>query len=109
MVISIVARELFRLGTKAFSRYYRAEGKAFDKLYSDFPRASVIGRGVRHGLTAGGVAGSLINQAPDSPGNGVQKPFQRPQITPRKPYKTRGRFSVRSRPECRPRRRGYSS
>ncbi len=51
--------------------------------------------GVRSGALAGSVIGQFINNASDSPGNGIQKPFK--SSTPSgKPDKTRGRFSVRS-------------
>ncbi len=51
--------------------------------------------GVRSGALAGSIAGAFINNASDSPGNGIQKPFKS-SPTPGKPNKTRGRFPVRS-------------
>ncbi len=109
MVIGVVAKEVFRQGTKALMRYYRIEGKAFQKLYTGFPKSGVIGRGVRHGLAGGSVVGSLINQAPETPGNGVQETFKRNGTPPRKSYKTRGRRSVRNNRRCefRPKYRKY--
>ncbi len=96
MVLVPIARELIRQAVRFGSRYYAAEGKAFSKLYTGFPRSKVIGRGVRHGLVAGGIAGSFINPADDSPGNGIQAP-RKPALTASKPYKTRGRQTGRSR------------
>ncbi len=88
-----LASETFKQLVKLGSRYYRAEGKAFNKLYRGFPQSKTIGRGVRHGLTAGSIAGSFINDAPDSPGNGIQKQIQKRRngYAPRTPYKTRRR------------------
>ncbi len=110
MVLNIVApvlSQIVRTGIKALTRYYRLEGKAFNKLYTGFPQSKTIGRGVRHGLTVGSVAGSFINSADDSPGNGIQTPFKSKPPS-RQPYKARYRFSVRNRrrysSECRPRR-----
>ncbi len=84
MVIAIVAREIVRQSLKGLARYYRFEGKAFAKLYTGFPRARSIGRGVRHGLTSGSVIGTFINPAEDMTGNGVPtrqrpSPYQFPQ------------------------------
>ncbi len=94
MVLVPIAREVLRQATRAFGRYYNLESKAFNKLYTGFPRSRLVGRGVRHGLTAGSIAGTFINNAEDSPGNGVQKPFSK-QTAPSKPYKTRNRFPIR--------------
>ncbi len=96
-----IVSETFKQLVKFGSRYYRLEGKAFQKLYQGFPQSRTIGRGVRHGLTAGSIVGSLINDAEDSPGNGFQKPFSKRQpITPSKPYQTRRGFTRRSRSRC---------
>ncbi len=98
MVLVPIAREIFRQAVRGFGRYYNIESKAFNKLYTGFPRSRLIGRGVRHGLAAGSIAGTFINtDAPDTPGNGIQKPFKK--STPsRSSYKTRRRFPVRCRP-----------
>ncbi len=100
MVLGRVAIELVRIGTRTLRQYYRVEGKAFNRLYTGFPKARQIGRGVRHGLTAGSTMGSLI--APDSPGNdnAVPKQIQRRQPVSHatyKSYKTRGRQTRRTR------------
>ncbi len=70
-LVSTIIKEV----VKYASRYYRLEGKAFNKLYTGFPQSKTIGRGVRHGLTGGSIVGSLINTAEDTPGNGFQTPF----------------------------------
>ncbi len=101
MVLVPIARELIRQGIRGFGRYYNLESKAFNKLYTGFPRSRLMGRAVRHGLTTGSVAGTLINVAPDSPGNELQKPFQKRQrFTPGKSYQTRRRFTRRNFTRC---------
>ncbi len=50
--------------------------------------------GVRSGALAGSIAGAFINNASDTPGNGIQKPITVP--TPRTPYKTRRRPTTSS-------------
>ncbi len=95
MALVTLLREIFRLGARYGSRYYRLEGQAFNKLYRGFPQSKTIGRGVRHGLTAGSIAGSLINTADDSPGNGSQIPFTKQQPSANKSYQTRRRYPKR--------------
>ncbi len=95
MVIGPVVKELVKFGIRYGRRYYNLESKAFNKLYTGFPRSRTIGRGVRHGLTVGSVTGSLI--APDSPGNDDALQKRIPvSNTPRTPYKTRYGQSNRS-------------
>ncbi len=98
MVIITVAKELIKFGIRSSRKYYALESKAFSKLYTGFPRSRTIGRGVRHGLVAGSIGGSFINDAEDTPGNGVQKPLQPKQSAPRQSYKTRSRQTSRCRP-----------
>ncbi len=101
MVLGPVITQVFKSGIKLAGRYYRLEGKAFNKLYTGFPRSRVIGRGVRHGLTAGSIAGSLITNADDTPGNGIQTPFRKQSPTKaRKSYKTRQGFARSNRFRC---------
>ncbi len=95
MVLVPIARELLRQSFRTLGRYYNLESKAFNKLYTGFPRSRLVGRGVRHGLTAGSIAGTFINTAEDTPGNGIQTPFRK-QYTPSKPYQTRRGFPIRS-------------
>jgi len=93
MVIAVVVKEIVRFA----ARYYRFEGKAFSKLYTGFPQSRRIGTGVRHGLTAGSIAGTFINNAEDSPGNGTQTPV-RPKVKPPsgQSYQARNRQTSRS-------------
>ncbi len=107
MVLITVIKELVKLGAKYGSRYYRLEGKAFNKLYTGFPRSRVIGRGVRHGLTGGSIVGSLISDSADTPGNGIPKTFTWQQPQAHKPYKARIRRSKRF--SCRNNFRRYSN
>ncbi len=99
MVLVPIAREVFRQAVRSFGRYYNLESKAFNKLYTGFPRSKLIGRGVRHGLTAGSITGTFINKAEDTPGNGIQKPFSK-QTPTRQPYKTRRGFPIRRFTRC---------
>ncbi len=98
--------QVIRTAIRYASKYYRIEGKAFSKLYTGFPQSKTIGRGVRHGLTAGSVAGSLINPEAEENMNGLQK---KQQFTPSKFRQTRRRFSTRRTRKlpsiCYPRRR----
>ncbi len=96
MVIFTIVKEIAKAAIKYGGRYYALESKAFNKLYTGFPRSKTIGRGVRHGLVAGSIAGSFINQAPDTPGNGIQTPFE-PKYPASSSYKARRGQSVRYR------------
>ncbi len=89
MVIGFVAKEIL----KQVGRYYRLEGKAFNRLYTGFPQSKTIGRGVRHGLTVGSISGSLISDDPAIEEDGFP---QKQPFTSRKQYKTRSRYSGRS-------------
>lgn len=114
MVLSIAFREIVRVGTKAFTRYYRFEGKAFNQLYRGFPQSKTIGRGVRHGLTGGSIVGSLINQNGEVEQEyGIpQKGFKSPSYRFKKTY-SRFKYGSRSRNKycyaTRNRRRRYIS
>ncbi len=88
--------QILRTAARYGSRYYKLEGKAFNRLYTGFPRSKVIGRGVRHGLTVGSIAGSLINDdGTPEPTNGISKRRFRPKTN--RFSKTRGRFQQRYR------------
>ncbi len=99
MVLVPIAREILRQATRSLGRYYNIESKAFNKLYTGFPRSRLVGRGVRHGLTAGSIAGTFINKAEETPGNGIQKPFTK-QTASSQPNKARRRFTVRRFTRC---------
>jgi len=70
--------------------------------------------GVRSGALAGGIAGAFINNADDSPGNGIQtQPRKRDKTRPSNQtrYRQSTRNRIRSPRFCRPRynsRRSYS-
>ncbi len=97
MVIAKIAIDIAKLGIKSASKYYRFESKAFSKLYTGFPKSRRIGLGVRHGLTAGSIAGTFINTAEDTPGNGTEIPYKKSRalVTPRKSYQTRQGYTKR--------------
>ncbi len=94
-VITTIGKNIVRYA----SRYYKIEGQAFNKLYTGFPRSKTIGRGVRHGLTAGSVLGSLISDDNGlNGGNGFQKKIQ-PVSPSYTSYKTRNRRPKRCYPK----------
>ncbi len=96
MVIAKIGIDLVKIGLRSAGKYYNLESKAFSKLYTGFPRSKLVGRGVRHGLTAGSIAGTFINNnADETPGNGLSTKIPK-QITSRQPYKTRRRQSTQS-------------
>ncbi len=82
---------------KVLTAQDRAIGSAFRK--GGYSKATQYG--ARHGAITGTVAGAFIgHNAPDSPGNELQKPVQKRQrVTTSTPYKTHNRFATRSRPE----------
>ncbi len=69
-------------GAKIFSKY---ESKVYTNLYGRAP-----GRGVRHGLAAGGIVGSFINNDNQLDDNGQIQKVNGPKAS--KPDKTRGGF-----------------
>ncbi len=75
-------------------RYGRAESRVFNRLYG-----TARGRGVRHGLAAGGVAGTFIKSDNGIVGD-AEIPFKRNGPKASKPYKTRSRFKRNSRSRC---------
>ncbi len=101
-IITQVGRQII----KGITRYYKLEGKAFNKLYTGFPRSKTIGRGVRHGLTAGSIAGSLISNDEEQMNGGFQK--SRNGLTSSPSYQARSRFSGRNRSGYRNRYSNYS-
>ncbi len=115
MVITVVAREIFKQVGKQIYRAVNVQDRLLDKAWSYGRFNRSIRKGVRHGLAGGAAIGTYITQAPDSPGNGVQAPF-RPKPPTGKSYQARGRqsgrFSSKYRRYCRPskyRRRSNSS
>ncbi len=76
---------------RAAIRYSRAEGRVFNRLYG-----TSRGRGVRHGLAAGGVIGSLIGSGGDDSDNGsIPKKGNGPKTG--KSNQARGRYISNSR------------
>ncbi len=59
-----------KYGVRGLKGYSRAEGRVFTRLYGH-----ARGRGVRHGLAAGGVIGNLINNGEEPPVNGKVPKF----------------------------------
>ncbi len=108
MVIGLIAKEIIKTAFRGAGKYYNIESQAFNKLYTGFPRSRLIGRGIRHGLTGGSIAGTFISKdADDSPGNGIQKRIQRQKSPSSKSYQTRSGRSSGYRARCR--REPYSS
>lgn len=95
---------IFKIGIPIVQQVYKhrktiyAVLTAQDRYISSAFRYGGYGKatsyGVRSGALAGSTIGYFISNAPDTPGNGIQTPFQKqPQTS--KPYKTRNRFSSR--------------
>ncbi len=86
--IIVVAQQIYRNRNTIYKVL-----TAQDKYIARSMKAGGYGRqasyGVRSGALAGSIIGSFLNNADDTPGNGVPKPIQK-RITPSKPYKTRG-------------------
>ncbi len=80
---------------KAIYAVLTAQDRYISKSFRYGGYGKATSYGVRSGALAGSIAGAFINQADESPGNGIQTPFQKQQPTTGKPYKTRGRQSVR--------------
>ncbi len=98
---------ILKIGQVAF-RYRRIIYKvltAQDRVVGSAWRRGGYGKaaqyGARSGSLLGTVAGAFISHnAPDTPGNELQKPVQKRQrVTTSPPYKTRNRFATRSRPQ----------
>ncbi len=78
-----------------------AQDRAIDKAFKIGGYGRQTRYGARHGIVAGTVLGSLINnQSPDSPGNGISTPFRK-RSPPSKSYQTRSRQSVHYSTRCR--------
>ncbi len=92
--------QVAKTGLRLAGKYYAVESKAFSKLYTGFPKSKVIGRGVRHGLVGGSIAGSLIGEGGVETGNGVPTKKLQRRHPSSKPYQTRSGRSRRSRFKC---------
>ncbi len=79
---------------KAIYAVLTAQDRYISKSFKYGGYGKATSYGVRSGALAGSIIGAFINNADDSPGNGVQKPFSKqPQTS--KPDKTRSRFPKR--------------
>ncbi len=89
-----VAQQIFK-HRKAIYAVLTAQDRYISKSFRYGGYGKATSYGVRSGALAGSVAGAFINNAEDSPGNAIQKPFQ-PVNTSRTPYQTRSRQPIRS-------------
>ncbi len=86
---------------KAIYAVLTAQDRYISKSFKYGGYGKATSYGVRSGALAGSIAGAFINNADDSPGNAIQKTFEK-QPTPGKSYKTRGRQAmVNRRRRCR--------
>ncbi len=91
-ILSAAIPPLIKGGIRAFSKY---ESKVYTGLYG-----RSAGRGVRHGLAAGGVVGSLISNQDDGLNDGkISKTNVR--TSSNKPNQARNRY-VRNSNRCKP-------
>ncbi len=90
-----IAQKIFKYRNQIYA-VASAQDRAIKGAFVGTRVSKAAQYGWRTGAAGGGLIGTLItNEAPDSPGNGIQKPFKK-QSPSRKPYKTRGGFSRRS-------------
>ncbi len=108
-----IAQQVYK-HRKAIYAVLTAQDRYISKSFKYGGYGKATSYGVRSGALAGSVIGAFINNADDSPGNGIQTP-RKPVDTSSPPNKTRGRQSTRNRPRsarfCRPSdnsRRSYS-
>ncbi len=93
-----IAQTVFKY-RKYIYRTLVAQDRAIDKAFKVGGYSRQTRYGARHGALAGSIIGTIIsNNAPDTPGNELQIPFQksRQQFTPRKSYQTRSRRTSRT-------------
>ncbi len=100
MVIGIVGR-IASTAFKYRKQIYRvlvAQDRAIDRSFKTGGYSRSTRYGVRHGALAGSIIGTIITaNAPDSPGNELQEPFQKKQPSANKQNKTRYRSTARYR------------
>ncbi len=82
---------------KAIYAVLTAQDRYISKSFKYGGYGKATSYGVRSGALAGGIAGAFINNAEDTPGNGIPTPFRK-QPTPSAPYKTRGGRTTGRRP-----------
>ncbi len=97
----MVLQQILKIGSviikhrKAIYAVLTAQDRYISQSFKYGGYGKATSYGVRSGALGGSVIGAFINQADDSPGNAIQKPFQ-PKYPSRTPYKTRGGQSSRS-------------
>jgi len=93
-----IAQTVFRY-RKFIYRTLVAQDRAIDKAFKVGGYSRQTRYGARHGALAGSLIGTLLNNnAPETPGNGIQKPYEK-QPSPGKPYQARSRRPTRYRSE----------
>ncbi len=97
--VIVVAQQVYK-HRKAIYAVLTAQDRYISKSFRYGGYGKATSYGVRSGALAGSIAGAFINNASESPGNGISSPFRK-QPKASKPYKTRNRFAKRSN-------RGYS-
>ncbi len=81
---------------KVIYKVLTAQDRAIGSAYRRGGYGKATQYGVRTGAGIGALSAPFIpNYAPDTPGNGIQKIFQK-QPTTRKPYKARNRYPKRA-------------
>ncbi len=110
----MVLGQILKVGTviikhrKAIYAVLTAQDRYISKSFRYGGYGKATSYGVRSGALGGSIAGAFLNQADDTPGNAIQKPFTKEQPTPGKSNQTRRRPTTRSKFRkykfCRPRR-----
>ncbi len=96
----MVLGQILKVGTvifrhrKAIYAVLTAQDRYISKSFRYGGYGKATSYGVRSGALIGGVAGAFINNAEDSPGNGIQT--QKPKYTTSPPNKTRNRPTIRN-------------
>ncbi len=90
----VVAQQIIK-HRKAIYAVLTAQDRYISKSFRYGGYGKATSYGVRSGALAGSIAGAFINNADDSPGNGVQKPLQK-QYTTSPSNQTRNRRTSRT-------------
>ncbi len=96
---AVVATQLYK-HRKAIYAVLTAQDRYISKSFKYGGYGKATSYGVRSGALAGSIAGAFINNADDTPGNGIPKVLPGKQPTTSKPYQTRRRYPERSRSRC---------
>ncbi len=110
MVIGVILREAFRLGSiavRAYGKYNKYEAKAFARAWRGYPRS--VRMGTRHGFVGGSIIGSVIGSPMDGNDNGFSQEQKLPspdkldqKYSPRRGSST---YRYSNRKNCKPRSR----